>query len=55
MEKKTNTHILYISVLIAASFILLGSCTTLEKPAQEPPAEAVQQPQEIELESQIQE
>ncbi len=55
MEKKTNTHILYISVLIAASFILLGSCTTLEKPAQEPPAEAVQQPQEIELETQIQE
>jgi len=55
MKKKTNTHILYISVLIALSFILLGSCTTLEKPAQEPPAESVQHPQQIKFETQTQE
>ncbi len=55
MKKKTNTHLLYISVMITASFILLGSCTTLERPVQRPPAEAVQQPQQIELETPIQE
>ena len=53
MKKKTNIHILYFSVLIAASFILLGSCATLEKPAQKPPAETVQQPDPVKLKAQI--
>lgn len=53
MKKKTSTHILYISVLIAASFILLGSCATLERPAQEPPAETVQQPDPVIPKAQI--
>jgi membrane-bound lytic murein transglycosylase D len=53
MKNKKHTHLLYISVLIAASVIMLGSCATLEKPAQEPPAETVQQPQQVELKAKI--
>ncbi len=55
MKTKTSTQILYISVLTAASFILFGSCVTLEKPAQEPPAEIVQSPDPVEPPAQRQE
>ncbi|MEE8378329.1 MAG: LysM peptidoglycan-binding domain-containing protein [Candidatus Aminicenantaceae bacterium] len=53
MKKKTNTHILYISALITVSVFLLGSCTTLDKPAQEPPAETVQPPEPVKPTNQI--
>jgi len=49
MKNKKYTHILYIGALITLSVILLGSCTILEKPAQEPPTETVQQPPQVEL------
>lgn len=53
MKKKTNTHILYISALLALSVILLGSCTTLDKPAQEPPVETAQPPEPVKPTNQI--
>lgn len=53
MKKKTNTHILYISALLALSVILLGSCTTLEKPAQKPPAETAKPPDPVKPTNQI--
>lgn len=53
MKKKTNTHILYISALLALSVILLGSCTTLDKPAQKPPVETAQPPEPVKPTNQI--
>ncbi|MCJ7579319.1 MAG: LysM peptidoglycan-binding domain-containing protein [Candidatus Aminicenantes bacterium] len=55
MKKKTNTHLLYISALITLSIFLLGSCATLDKPAQEPPGETVLQPNQLELKAEIEE
>jgi len=54
MKKKINTPILYIIALIVTVF-LLGSCATLDKPAQEPQAGTEQQPDQIELKTEIQE
>lgn len=44
---------MYISALITVSVFLLGSCTTLDKPAQEPPAETVQPPEPVKPTNQI--
>lgn len=44
---------MYISALLALSVILLGSCTTLDKPAQEPPVETAQLPEPVTLTNQI--
>ena len=46
---------MYISALIFVSVFLLGSCATLDKPAQEPPAETVLQPNQVELKAETQE
>jgi len=53
MKKKKHTHLLYISLLIAASIILLGGCSILKKPAQESPDETVQLPQQAGLKAEI--
>jgi len=53
MKKKTNTNLLNICILPALTVMLLGSCAVLKNPAQEPQAETEQQPNHVELETQI--
>ncbi|MFC2168687.1 LysM peptidoglycan-binding domain-containing protein, partial [Acidobacteriota bacterium] len=55
MKKKINTHIFYTGILITISVFLLGSCTSLKKPAQEPAVESAPQPNQVNLKAEIQE